>query len=133
MNTIEKIWITDAEIWIRTSDGREVCEKFADYPRLKYATPQQRANYTSDLFGIRWKELDEDLSFECFFKQKTHNELYNLFMAHPEINASAVARRLGISQSLLAQYIGGTKKPSEERLERIKSELRHIGEELLAI
>ena len=133
MLTIDKIWITDSEVWIRTSDGREACEKFDDYPRLKYATPQQRANYTSDLFGIRWEELDEDLSFEGFFKQKKANELYDLFMAHPEINASAVARRLGISQSLLAQYIGGTKKPSEERLERIKSELRHIGEELLAI
>lgn len=133
MLTIDKIWITDSEVWIRTSDGREACEKFDDYPRLKYATPQQRANYTSDLFGIRWEELDEDLSFEGFFKQKKANELYDLFMAHPEINASAVARRLGISQSLLAQYIGGTKKPSAERLERIKSELRHIGEELLAI
>lgn len=31
------------------------------------------------------------------------------------------------------QYIGGKKKPSAERLERIKSELRHIGKELLAI
>ena len=133
MNTIEKIWITDSEIWIRTSDGSTACEKIDDHPRLKYATTDQRANYTTDLYGIRWEELDEDLSFGCFFKQKTHNELYNLFMAHPEINASAVARRLGISQSLLAQYIGGTKKPSEERLERIKSELRHIGEELLAI
>ena len=133
MNTIEKIWITDAEIWIRTSDGRQACEKFDDYPRLRYATPEQRANFTSDLFGIRWEELDEDLSFEGFFKRKKTNELYDLFMAHPEINASAVARRLGISQSLLAQYIGGTKKPSAERLERIKSELRHIGKELLAI
>ena len=133
MLTIDKIWITDSEIWIRTSDGREACEKFDDYPRLKYATPQQRANYRSDLFGIRWEELDEDLSFEGFFKQKNTNDLYDLFMAHPEINASAVARRLGISQSLLAQYISGTKKPSAERLELIKSELRHIGAELMAI
>ena len=133
MLTIEKIWITDAEIWIRTSDGRQACEKFDDYPLLRYDTPELRANFTSDLFGIRWEELDEDLSFEGFFKQKKTNELYDLFMAHPEINASAVARRLGISQSLLAQYIGGTKKPSAERLERIKSELRHVGEELLAI
>ncbi len=133
MLTIEKIWITDAEIWIRTLDGRQACEKFDDYPRLRYATPEQRANFTTNLFGIRWEELDEDLSFEGFFKQKKTNELYDLFMAHPEINASAVARRLGISQSLLAQYIGGTKKPSAERLERIKSELRYIGKELLAI
>ena len=133
MIIVDKIWITDTEVWIQTADGSKTCEKFDDYPRLKYATPEQRANYTTDLFGIRWEELDEDLCFECFFKQKKNNELYDLFMAHPEINASAVARRLGIAQSLLAQYISGTKKPSAERLELIKSELRHIGHELIAI
>ena len=133
MIIVDKIWITDTEVWIQTADGSKACEKFDDYPRLKYANPEQRANFTSDLFGIRWEELDEDLSFEGFFKQKKSNELYDLFIAHPEINASAVARRLGISQSLLAQYIGGTKKPSAERLELIKSELRHIGHELIAI
>lgn len=133
MIIVDKIWITDTEVWIQTADGSKACEKFDDYPRLKYATPEQRANFTTDLFGIRWEELDEDLCFECFFKQKKNNELYDLFMAHPEINASAVARRLGISQSLLAQYISGTKKPSAERLELIKSELRHIGHELIAI
>ena len=133
MIIVDKIWITDTEVWIQTADGSKACEKFDDYPRLKYATPEQRANYTTDLFGIRWEELDEDLCFECFFKQKINNELYDLFMAHPEINASAVARRLGISQSLLAQYISGTKKPSTERLELIKSELRHIRQELNAI
>ena len=133
MIIVDKIWITDTEVWIQTADGSKACEKFDDYPRLKYATPEQRASYTTDLYGIRWKELDEDLSFEGFFKQKKSNELYDLFIAHPEINASAVARRLGISQSLLAQYIGGTKKSSAERLELIKSELRHIGHELIAI
>ncbi len=43
--TINKIWLIDNAIWIRTEDGREACEKFDDYPRLKYATPEQRANY----------------------------------------------------------------------------------------
>ena len=49
---IEKIWLTDTAIWIRTADGREACEKFADYQRLKLATPEQRANYTADSYGI---------------------------------------------------------------------------------
>ena len=131
--TIEKIWITDTAVWIRTVDGREACEKFSDYPRLKYATPEQRNNYTADAFGIHWEEIDEDLSFEGFFNPKSTNVLYELFMAHPEINASAVARRLGMAQSLLAQYINGTKRPSDERLECIKAEIRLIGSELLAV
>ena len=45
MEKIEKIWLTDDAVWIRTADGREACEKFADYPRLRYATKEQRANY----------------------------------------------------------------------------------------
>ena len=130
---IKEIRITDSEVCIKTSDGREACEKFSDYPRLKHATQKQRENYTADAFGIHWEELDEDLSFEGFFQTKHRTPLYNLFMAHPEINASAVARRLGISQSLLAQYICGSKQPSDKRLELIKYEIRKIGQELAEI
>lgn len=131
--TVEKIWVTDSAVWIRTADGREACEMFSDYPRLKHAAQAQRENYTADAFGIHWDDLDEDLSFEGFFRHKNTNALYELFMAHPEINASAVARRLGMSQSLLAQYISGKKRPSDERLECIKAEIRRIGAELSAI
>jgi len=52
-------------------------------------------------------------------------------MAHPELNASAIARRMGISQSLFAQYINGTKTPSVERMNRILETIRMIGEELV--
>ena len=132
MITVEKIWLTDNAVWIKTTDGLEGCERFSDYPRLKYATQAQRENFEGDVFGIHWPEIDEDLSFEGFFRTKKTNELYEFFMAHPEINASAVARRLGIAQSLLAQYISGTKHPSEERLESIKNEIKKIGAELVA-
>ena len=53
MEMIEKIWLTDDAVWIRTADGREACEKFADYPRLRYATKEQRANYEADEYGGR--------------------------------------------------------------------------------
>ena len=132
MITVEKIWLTDNAVWIKTTDGLEGCERFSDYPRLKYATQAQRENFESDAFGIHWPEIDEDLSFAGFFRTKKTNELYEFFMAHPEINASAVARRLGIAQSLLAQYISGTKHPSEERLESIKNEIKKIGAELVS-
>ena len=51
-------------------------------------------------------------------------------MAHPELNASAVARRMGMKQSLLAAYISGTKKPSVEREKEIINTIRNIGQEL---
>ena len=130
---VERIWLTGNAVWIRTDDGREACEYFADYPRLRAATPSQRSNYKADAYGINWPDIDEDLSFEGFFQTKERTDLYRIFIEHPELNASAVARRLGISQSLFAQYISGLKTPSKSRLNAIYSTLRAIGEELLAI
>lgn len=130
---IEKVWLTDTEVWIRTADGNEACEKISEFPRLKYATPEQRNRFTLSDEGIHWSEIDEDLCFEGFFREKKSNPLYELFINHPELNASAIARRLGISQSLFAQYISGTKKPSKERLEEIFSVIRSIGCELCSI
>lgn len=133
MEKVIKIWLTDSEIWIQTEAGKTASERFADYPRLKYATPAQRKNYTADDFGIHWEELDEDLSFEGFFQKKNNSLLYRLFMEHPELNASAIARRMGISQSLFAQYISGIKKPSEKRLNEILNTMQEVGRELMAI
>lgn len=133
MKAIEKIWLTDTEVWIRTENGKEACERFEDYPRLRDATMQQRMNYEADAFGISWPELDEDLSFDGFFEKKNESYLYTLFMQHPELNASAIARRLGISQSLFAQYISGAKKPSVKRLNEILTTMRQIGRELAEI
>lgn len=77
--------------------------------------------------------MDEDLSFEGFFREKKSNPLYDLFIAHPELNASAVARRLGLSQSLFAQYVSGTKKPSKQRFDEIIETIREIGRELMTV
>jgi hypothetical protein len=129
---VDKVWLTDTAICIRTSDGREASEKFADFQRLKGATPEQRGNYEITPYGIYWPELDEDLSFDGFFSEKQNNVLYDLFIAHPELNASAIARRLGISQSLFAQYISGTKKPSQERINLILDTIKSIGHELVS-
>ena len=128
--TVNKIWLTETAIWIQTTDGRVAHENFADYQRLRYATPAQREHFTFDQFGIHWEDLDEDLSFEGFFQEKKKNLLYELFMAHPELNASAIARRLGLSQSLFAQYISGSKKPSAARYKEIIEAIRTIGREL---
>ena len=127
---ISKIWLTEKEVWIERDDGAKASELFSDYPRLRYASPNQRSNYIADDFSIRWPELDEDLSYDGFFNHKTNSNLYRLFMSHPELNASAVARRMGISQSLFAQYISGVKKPSKKRLESIYCTIRAIGKEL---
>lgn len=133
MVNVEKVWLTETAVWIRTDKGEEACEQFADYPRLKYATPQQLKCYEVDIYGIHWNKLDEDLSFEGFFNKQQTTELYRLFVAHPELNVSALARRMGISQSLMAQYISGKKTPSKKRLAMIYETLRDVGRELIAV
>lgn len=130
MTTIDKIWLTSEAVHIRRADGVEAAERFEDYPRLKYATKKQRENFEVNVFGIHWPDIDEDLSFEGFFWKKERSPLYKLFIAHPELNASAIARRLGLAQSLLAQYISGAKRPSAKRVEMITAEIRKIGKEL---
>ena len=84
MIKIEKIWLTDDAVWIMSEDGREASEKFSDYPRLKYATPEQLANYEADSFGIHWPDIDEDLSFEGFFEKKPTTALYQCFIRYQE-------------------------------------------------
>lgn len=129
LTNINKIWLTDEAIHIETKDGRKGVEYFADYPTLKSATPKQRENYSTSAFGIHWEELNEDLSFEGFFNPK----MTKIFSKLKELNISALARRLGISQPLLAAYISGSKIPSESRKKEIEKELHRIGRELLEI
>ena len=130
---IEKIWLTDDAIHIRTLSGETACESFADYPLLQAASKEERENFTVDDFGIHWPDLDEDLSYEGFFIKEEPPYLYTIFMKHPELNASAVARRIGISQSLFAQYISGIKTPSLDRMNLILETIRTIGRELSEI
>lgn len=133
MKSIKRVWTTPTEIWVEDEEGNQGFAAFDDYPRLRHATPEEREEYELSDEGIHWPRIDEDLSFEGFFETKEYTSLYRFFQAHPELNASAVARRLGISQSLFAQYISGRKRPSKERTEEIQEEIQRIGESLLAV
>lgn len=131
---ITKIWFENERIYGLTEDGKTVWQSLLWYKRLNAATDEQRNDYEMDEEGIHWYALDEDISFESFEYDNPEPEgIPRIFLTHPELNASAVARRLGISQSLMAQYINGMKKPSKERENLILSEVRSIGNELIAM
>ncbi len=49
------------------------------------------------------------------------------------INAKALSERIGINQSLLAQYIKGHKKPSAIQKKRILTGVHELGRELAAV
>lgn len=126
-----KVWFEGERIYIETDDGRTLWQSILYYQRLLHATEEQKKDFVLGVFGIHWEEIDEDISYESFeYDDPEPTGISRFFLTHPEINASAVARRMGMNQSLLAQYIRGLKKPSEERSNMIMQTVREIGEEL---
>ena len=131
---LTKIWFEDNRIYGLTDDGRTLWQSLLYYKRLMYATDEERGDYEMDDEGIHWYKLDEDVSFESFeYDDPEPVGISKFFLSHPEINASAIARRLGIHQSLFAAYINGTKKPSKEREDMIMNEIKTLGSELQSI
>jgi len=57
-------------------------------------------------------------------------DLPQFFEYYKVINAKALSSRVGMNQSLLAQYVGGQKKPSQKQTEKIISGIRELGKEL---
>lgn len=64
---------------------------------------------------------------------KTILDLPQFFEFYKVINAKALSERIGMNQSLLAQYIKGIKKPSPVQTKRILSGVQQIGRELAEV
>ena len=73
--------------------------------------------------GIEFTE--EQISFEY--------DLERFFHFYKVINAKALSQRIGMNQSLLAQYIRGIKKPSPVQTRRILKGVQQIGKELTEV
>jgi transcriptional regulator with XRE-family HTH domain len=92
----------------------------------------------ADTFDLLLTHLVEaiNLTFEEYGFTYQINELkftYDLesfFEFYTVINAKALSERIGMNQSLLAQYIKGIKKPSTAQIRRILSGVQQIGKEL---
>jgi len=130
----KKIWFENDRLYVEMEDGRVLWQSILYYRRLVEATEEQKNSYELGHFGIHWEDIDEDVSYESFeYDNPEPVGISRLFLTHPELNASAVARRMGIQQSLLAAYINGTKKPSSEREAEILNVIRQIGKELMSV
>ena len=57
-------------------------------------------------------------------------DLASFFDFYKVINAKALSERIGMNQSLLAQYINGVKKPSAIQTNRILKGVQQVGREL---
>lgn len=128
---IIKVEITDYSVRVTHKDGTTAELLFKDFPRLQNATEGQKHNYTISPFGLHWKELDEDLSFDGFFNYKSEkNEIADFFREFPEISMGKFAERIGISPAMLRHYACGTKKPSLKRKKEIEHVIHNIAKKL---
>lgn len=133
---ITKLWFADNRIYVLTDKGERLYQSLLFYPRLLTASDEQRGKYEFWDYGIRWDAIDEDMSYESFYYEDTKEPapgIQDAFLSNPELNISAVARRMGIQQSLLASYIKGTKVPSPERKKLILDTIHDIGRSLQEI
>ena len=64
---IDKVWVDDHAVYALTTEGMQASYEFDLWPRLRDASPAQRARFELSFSGIHWPAIDEDLSFEGMF------------------------------------------------------------------
>ncbi|MCK9220705.1 MAG: hypothetical protein M0P47_11735 [Bacteroidales bacterium] len=67
----------------------------------------------------------ENLNFTIDFKQ--------FFQYYKVINAKFLAKKIGMNETLLSQYVQGRKKPSDQQTNKILEGIHQIGRELSEI
>lgn len=105
---ITRVWLDDQNIYIQTGQGFVKSAPFSDYPLLRDATPEQRAHFEHGKYGIRWEELDEDLSYEGFFTDEELELICSLKKVFEIVPSSYIAKRFfGKSRSWLSNKLKG--------------------------
>ena len=63
---VTDVKVTRDTLTVELSDGRTISVPLQWYPRLVYATPEERNNWRliGNGEGIHWEDLDEDISVE---------------------------------------------------------------------
>ena len=138
MAKIEKVWFDTNRIYLLTDGGETLSRPLEAFPVLKDASEPERLDFKIGRFGddIHWENLDEDVHISSFYdtvEPNPDNEVARIFSQFPQLNVSEMAKYIGINKSLLAKYIYGIKKPSAERMQKIKQAFHMIGQELIAV
>ena len=77
----EDVTVTEDTLKAELSDGRTISVPLAWYPRLVHATQDERDNWEliGEGQGIRWPDLDEDLSVEGLIAGRPSGESQRSF------------------------------------------------------
>ena len=136
MERIKSLWFDENRIYIRTTENRVLSRPLEAYIELQEASAEERNDFVIDSDGvsIRWEKLDADMHISSFYETTEpnyRNEVAEMFNRFPWLNVSEVANAIGINKSLLARYIYGISKPSEQRLDQIRKALHEMGKDML--
>lgn len=73
----------DTTMWVHLIDGRTLGIPLSFFPRLQYATPEQRSEYifSGNGKGLHWDNLNEDISVD------------HLLMGHRDTTTERVTSR----------------------------------------
>ena len=73
---IAQVKITDDTLSVDLEDGRTIAVPLSWYPRLVYATPEERQHFqiAGAGYGIHWPDLDEDIGVEGLLLGKRSTE-----------------------------------------------------------
>ena len=77
----EDVTITKNTLSVDLSDGRTIAVPLEWFPRLVYATPQERNHWKliGKGHGIHWEDIDEDISVEGLIAGKRSGESLSSF------------------------------------------------------
>jgi hypothetical protein len=129
---ITKYWFHDDRIHVLDQDGQEHSQSLLFYPKLMAATDDERSTCEISRIGLHWRDLDEDMSFESFDDPEP-TPLQRFFLTHRELKVTEFAKRAGINQNLLFDYINGFKRPSRERELFILEQIHSLGNSYLSV
>ncbi|WP_460194428.1 DUF2442 domain-containing protein [Thermosynechococcus sp. FA-CM-4201] len=76
MLRIISVLVTDDTLSVDLEDGRTIAVPIAWYPRLAYATTEERSHFqiSGAGYGIYWPDLDEDIGVEGLLLGKKSTE-----------------------------------------------------------
>ena len=121
----KKIWL----VVEKTDTGFSAYSK--DYP--VYTTGQsftEMLNHAVEAMNLFLSDQD---SFVTVANIEFEIDIPQFFQYYRVINSKFLARRIGMNESLLSQYVHGIKKPSSAQSNRILAGIREIGQELSSL
>lgn len=77
----ENVSVKKDALSVDLSDGRTISVPLEWFPRLVYATPEERNNWRliGRGYGIHWEDIDEDISVEGLLAGRTSGESQSSF------------------------------------------------------